>query len=274
MTTQTQHPVIGFIGGGNMAHCLISGLIAAHYPTHCILASDPNPEKLEFLSNTFHIHTTQNNQDIIAQADILILAVKPQAMKSLCQDSAPFIQEKKPLIMSIAAGINEKSLSQWLGNSLAIVRCMPNISAFVGSGVTGMFANPKTSALQRDLAQTIFSSVGITLWVTDEKLINVIAALSGSGPAYLFFVMEALEKSAIQLGLSPEDAHLLTLQTTLGAARLGLSTSETLTELRERVTSKGGMTEKAIAILEMHHVRDIFEKTLNAAHARSIELSM
>lgn len=271
--SDAHHPIIGFIGAGNMAHCLISGLIADDYPAGHIWASDPNSEQLDFLRQQFHVHTHKENKAICEQADILVLAVKPQVMKEVMSPLADSIQQKKNLIISIAAGITETALRQWLGNQTAIVRCMPNIAAFVGSAATGMFANKNVSPLQRDLAETILRSVGITLWVKDEKLIDTIAALSGSGPAYFFSIMESLEKTAIKLGLSEEDAHLLTLQTALGAARLAMSTNESTTELRERVTSKGGITEKALAVLAMHHTHDAFAKALEAAHDHSIEMS-
>ncbi|MDX2164162.1 MAG: pyrroline-5-carboxylate reductase [Gammaproteobacteria bacterium] len=271
--SDAHHPVIGFIGAGNMAHCLINGLIADDYPASHIWASDPNPEQLAFLTQQFQIHTSKENTDIVTHADILVLAIKPQVMKDVLSPLSALIHKTKPLIISIAAGITETALNQWLGSDKAIVRCMPNVAAFVGSAATGMYANSHVTALQRDLAETILRSVGITLWVKDEKLIDTIAALSGSGPAYFFTVMESLEKTAIKLGLNEEDAHLLTLQTALGAARLALSTNESTKELRERVTSKGGITEKALAVLETHRTPDAFSKALEAAHARSIELS-
>jgi pyrroline-5-carboxylate reductase len=271
--SDAHHPTIGFIGAGNMAHCLINGLVADEYPASQIWASDPNNEQLDFLNHQFHVHTTKENETVVSHADILVLAIKPQVMKEVIQPLAPSIQKKKSLVISIAAGVSETALSQWLGSNTAIVRCMPNVAAFVGSAATGMFANKNVSPLQRDLAETILRSVGITLWVNDEKLIDTIAALSGSGPAYFFSVMETLEKTAIKLGLEEEDAHLLTLQTALGAARLAMSTNETTSELRERVTSKGGITEKALAVLATHHTHDAFAKALEAAYDRSIEMS-
>jgi len=271
--SDAHHPTIGFIGAGNMAHCLINGLISDEYPATQIWASDPSIEQLDFLNHQFHIHTTKKNEDVVSHADILVLAVKPQVMKTVLTPLAPIIQKKQSLVISIAAGITEPALSQWLGNKTAIVRCMPNVAAFVGSAATGMYANKNVSTLQRDLAETILRSVGITLWVTDEKLIDTIAALSGSGPAYFFSIMESLENTAIKLGLNQEDAHLLTLQTALGAARLAMSTNETTQELRERVTSKGGITEKALAVLESHGTHNAFAKALEAAYDRSIEMS-
>lgn len=271
--SDAHHPTIGFIGAGNMAHCLINGLIADDYPASQLWASDPSSEQLDFLNHQFHIHTTKENDVVVSHADIIVLAVKPQVMKEVIASIAPSLQKKKPLIISIAAGITEPALSQWLGNQSAIVRCMPNVAAFVGSAATGMYANKHVTTLQRDLAETILRSVGVTLWVKDEKLIDTIAALSGSGPAYFFSVMETLEETAIKLGLNEEDAHLLTLQTALGAARLAMSTNETTGELRERVTSKGGITEKALAVLETHRTHDAFAKALEAAYDRSIEMS-
>ena len=259
--TDTHHPVIGFIGAGNMAQCLINGLISEDYPAEKLLTSNRH-------------HSIENNLEIIAKSDIIVLAVKPQSMKKLCTDIKDGVQIKKPLIISIAAGITEQSLSTWFGaKPLPIVRCMPNIAAVVSSSATGLFANHHTSPLQKDLAESILRSVGLTLWVTDEKLIDVISGLSGSGPAYFFFIIEALEQSAIQLGLAPEEARLLLLQTALGAARLAFSTSESIAELRQRVTSKGGITEKAIDVLDNNNVKKIFHDALNAAHDRSIEIS-
>ena len=271
--SDAHHPIIGFIGAGNMAHCLINGLISDEYPSTHIWASDPNAEQLDFLNHQFHIHTTKENDAVVSHADILVLAIKPQVMKAVLTPLVSIIQKKQSLVISIAAGITETALNQWLGNKTAIVRCMPNVAAFVGSAATGMYANKNVSTLQRDLAETILRSVGITLWVTDEKLIDTIAALSGSGPAYFFSIMESLENTAIKLGLNQEDAHLLTLQTALGAARLAMSTNETTQELRERVTSKGGITEKALAVLESHGTHNAFAKALEAAYDRSIEMS-
>lgn len=269
----SHHPVIGFIGAGNMAHCLISGLIANQYPAKHIWASDPSQESLDFLHRQCGIQTSTDNEAVVKEAQILVLAVKPQVMKAVVTSLREVIHQYHPLVISIAAGVTEKALSQYLNHETAIVRCMPNVAAFVGSGATGMVANSYVTPLQRDLAENIMRAVGITLWVKDESLIDTIAALSGSGPAYFFLVIEALETAAIELGLNEEDAHLLTLQTALGAARLALSTNEPTAELRARVTSKGGITEKALAVLEDRKVVDAFKTALRAAHDKSIALS-
>jgi pyrroline-5-carboxylate reductase len=271
--TNTHYPVIGFIGAGNMAHCLISGLIANEYPADQIWTSDPSQEKLDFIHQQFGIHAFTDNEKIVKEAQILVLAVKPDVMKTVVTALRDVIKAHQPLIISIAAGITEKALLDYLNTEAAIVRCMPNVAAFVGSGATGMYANAHVTPLQRDLAESIMRAVGITLWVKDEKLINTITALSGCGPAYFFLIMEALETAAVELGLEEEDAHLLTLQTALGAARLGLSTNEPTAELRARVTSKGGSTERALEVLNDHKVTETFKAALLAAHARSVELS-
>lgn len=271
--TTSHHPVIGFIGAGNMAHCLISGLIATDYPAKQIWASDLHQEKLDFIQRQCGIHISTDNTSVVKEAQILVLAVKPQSMQTMITGLGDLIKKQKPLIISIAAGLTEKALLHYLGYDAAIVRCMPNVAAFVGSGATGMYANPHVSPLQRDLAESIMRAVGITLWVKNEGLIDTITALSGSGPAYFFLIIEALEKAAVELGLSEEDAHLLTLQTALGAARLALSTNEPTAELRTRVTSKGGITERALAVLQEHKVVEAFKAALHAGHARSVELA-
>jgi pyrroline-5-carboxylate reductase len=265
-----QHPTIGFIGAGNMTRCLISGLITNHYPSHQIWASNPTAEKLAYLKQQFNNHTTTDNLLAAKHAEIVVLAVKPQMMKSVAQEIAPVLQQTRPLVISIAAGITTTTLQGYLGNNdHAMVRCMPNLPALVNSGATGLFANDFVTVEQRDLAETILRSVGITLWVDDEKLIDVIAALSGSGPAYFFLVMEALEHAAVELGLPKENARLFTLQTAFGAAKLALSTNEDVADLRKDVTSKGGITEKALETLETSKVRDAFAKALRAAYDRS-----
>lgn len=270
---QSHHPVIGFIGAGNMAHCLISGLIANQYPAKNLWASDPSQESLDFIHRQYDIHISTDNETVVKHAEILVLAVKPQVMKDVTTNLRETIKKYHPLVISIAAGVSEKALSKYLGHDAAVVRCMPNVAAFVGSGATGMFANTHVTPLQRDLAESIMRAVGITLWVKDESLIDTIAALSGSGPAYFFLMIEALETAAAELGLNQEDAHLLTLQTALGAARLALSTNEPTAELRERVTSKGGITEQALAVLQDRKVADAFKTALRAAHEKSIQLS-
>lgn len=260
-----KHTAIGFIGGGNMAHSLIGGLIANNIDAQHIYVSDANPEKLHNLQHEFNIHVNENNHVIVNSSQVIVLAVKPQQMKQVTAEIASTVQQHHPLIISIAAGIRISELQHWLGSDAAIVRCMPNVPALVGCGATGLFANKNVTEDQRDQAEAILRSVGTTLWLTNENLLDVVTALSGCGPAYFFLIMEALEQSAIQLGLSPDEAHLLTLQTALGAARMAISTSEGLVELRQRVTSPGGATEQALKILENGNIRNLFDQAVQKA---------
>lgn len=265
---------IGFIGAGNMTYCLINGLVNNGFSAKNLWASNPSPEKLHLIEQQFGINTTADNIKVAETTSILILSVKPQVMKEVAKPLASIIQTNKPLVISVAAGITLNHLSQWLGSdNLPLIRCMPNIPAFVGNGATGMYANKHISTLQYELAEKIMRAVGITLWVEKEETLDTIAALSGSGPAYFFFIMEALENAANDLGLSKEDARLFTLQTALGAAHLALSTNESIFELRQRVTSHGGITERALSTLKNYKVQEAFTKAVEAARNRSIEIS-
>lgn len=260
-----KHTTIGFIGGGNMAHSLMGGLIANGTDPQHIYASDSNPEKIHNLQHEFNIHINDDNQIIVNSCQMIVLAVKPQHLKQVALEIADSVKQHQPLIISIAAGIRMTELQNWLGKNTAIVRCMPNVPALVGCGATGLLANNYVSAEQRDQAEAVLRSVGTTLWLENENLLDVVTALSGCGPAYFFLIMESLEQSAIQLGLSADAAHLLTLQTALGAARMALSTSEGLTELRQRVTSPGGATEQALKILEDGKIRELFAQAMHKA---------
>ncbi|MDD1614201.1 MAG: pyrroline-5-carboxylate reductase, partial [Methylococcaceae bacterium] len=231
---------IGFIGGGNMASSMISGLIASgHSPQH-LWVSDINPDTLKTLAENLNVNTSASNDEIINAVDVIVLAVKPQVLSSVAKSAAALIQQKKSLVVSIAAGISQQSLSQWLGADTAIVRCMPNTPALVLTGATALHANAKVTAEQRSLAENIMRSVGIALWVKDESELDAVTAVSGSGPAYYFMLMEAMEKAALELGLSEVTARLLVQQTALGAAKIALESSESPEQLRKRVTSPGG----------------------------------
>ncbi|MDO9168245.1 MAG: pyrroline-5-carboxylate reductase [Methylobacter sp.] len=264
---------IGFIGGGNMASSLISGLIASGHTPEQIWVSDINPDTLTDLAKQLHINTSINNDDIINAVDVVVLAVKPQTLSAVAQSVAALIQQKKSLVVSIAAGINQNSLSRWLGADTAIVRCMPNTPALVLTGATALHANDKVTAEQRDLAENILRSVGIALWVNDEAELDAVTAVSGSGPAYYFLLMEAMEKAALELGLSEQTARLLVQQTALGAAKIALESAESPEQLRKRVTSPGGTTQQAIETFEQGGFTELVSKALHAARDRSIEMS-
>ena len=264
---------IGFIGGGNMASSLISGLIASgHSPQH-LWVSDINPDTLKALAENLNVNTSASNDAVINEVDVIVLAVKPQILSSVAKSAAALIQQKKPLVVSIAAGISQHSLSQWLGADTAIVRCMPNTPALVLTGATALHANARVTAEQRNLAENIMRSVGIALWVKDESELDAVTAVSGSGPAYYFLLMEAMEKAALELGLSEVTARLLVQQTALGAAKIALESSESPEQLRKRVTSPGGTTQRAIETFEQGGFTELVSKALHAARDRSIEMS-
>ncbi len=224
---------LAFIGAGNMASALINGLLTDGYPANDIIASDQLAEKRENLAGS-GIHTTDDNCQAVSGADVVVLAVKPQVLQAVCQEIRPAVEQNHPLIISIAAGINETSLAQWLGNEAAIVRTMPNTPAMVQTGASVLHANSHASDAQKDLAESILRAVGITRWLDSEKLIDAATAVSGSGPAYYFLLMESMEKAAVEMGLPEETAHLLTLQTALGAARMAMESNDIPRELRTR----------------------------------------
>ncbi len=264
---------IGFIGGGNMASSLLSGLIASgHSPQH-LWVSDINPDTLKALAQNLNVNTSTSNDTVINEVDVVVLAVKPQTLSSVAKSAAALIQQKKSLVVSIAAGINQHSLSQWLGADTAIVRCMPNTPALVLTGATALHANTKVTTEQRNLAENILRSVGIALWVKDESELDAVTAVSGSGPAYYFLLMEAMEKAALELGLSEVTARLLVQQTALGAAKIALESPESPEQLRKRVTSPGGTTQRAIETFEQGGFTELVSKALHAARDRSIEMS-
>ncbi len=264
---------IGFIGGGNMASSLISGLIASGHAPEQIWASDINPDTLTSLGNRLNVNTSANNADIVNAVDVVVLAVKPQTLSKVAQSLAELIQQKKPLVVSIAAGINQNSLSSWLGAETAIVRCMPNTPALVLTGATALHANDKVTAVQHNLAESILRAVGIAIWVENEAELDAVTAVSGSGPAYYFLLMEAMETTALELGLSLGTARLLVQQTALGAAKIALESAESPESLRKRVTSPGGTTQQAIETFEQGGFTQLVSKALHAARDRSIEMS-
>jgi pyrroline-5-carboxylate reductase len=261
---------IGFIGGGNMASSLISGLIASGHSPQQIWVSDINPDTLKTLAADLNVNTSASNDTVINEADVIVLAVKPQTLADVAKSIAPLIRQRKSLVVSIAAGISQYSLSNWLGADTAIVRCMPNTPALVLTGATALHANNKVTAEQRNLAENILRSVGIALWVEDESELDAVTAVSGSGPAYYFLLMEAMEKAALELGLSETTARLLVQQTALGAAKIALESSESPEQLRKRVTSPGGTTQQAIETFQQGGFTELVSKALHAARDRSI----
>jgi len=266
-------PQLAFIGAGNMAQALIGGLVKQGIAADRIVATDPLPAALDKLRSIAPVRTAADNLTAIANADVVVLAVKPQVMKQVLQPLANTVQQRRPLIISIAAGIEIASIARWLGAELPIVRCMPNTPALVQLGATGLFANAQVNAEQKKLADSILRAVGIALWVDSEAQLDAVTAVSGSGPAYFFLVMEAMRDAGVKLGLPREVAEQLTLQTALGAARMACDSDVDVVELRRRVTSPNGTTERAIASFENDQLRAVFERALNACDARSRELA-
>ena len=269
MTSKT----IAFIGGGNMAASLVSGLVSDDYDPQRIVVSDPDREKLAGLAARFGIRPAVDNRDAVGRADIVVFAVKPQNLKSVAMNIAPEVQARRPLMISIVAGVKEKDIQSWLGNDVTLIRTMPNTPAMLQAGATVLHAGPGVTDDQKNLAESILRAVGLTRWVRDEDKMDAVTALSGSGPAYFFLVMEAMEQVGLDMGLSAETARLLTLQTALGAARMAMESSDGPATLRERVTSPGGTTEKALAVFEAAGIRYLFHKALISARDRSVELS-
>lgn len=263
---------IGFIGAGNMASALAGGLLARGWRAADISLSDAWSAAL-VPHQQRGLFTTADNRELVERADVLVLAVKPQVMADVLKPLAGLVQARQPLVISIAAGIPCASLERWLGGPLPVVRAMPNTPALVQTGATGLFANDRVSAGQRASAESILGAVGLALWVDSEPLIDAVTAVSGSGPAYFFYVMEAMMTAGRELGLDEKTARALTLQTALGAAQMAITADVGPDELRRRVTSPGGTTERAIATFDEAGLRDIFARALAACAARGGELA-
>lgn len=270
MNNQTR---IAFIGGGNMAASLIGGLIANGHDPSCLWVSDPDSDRRGWISERFGTNTYRDNNHAIEQADVVILAVKPQVISSVVMGLAQAVQKHKPLVISIAAGIREQELQAWLGGEVALVRAMPNTPAMIQAGATALHRSALVSDDQAGLAESILRAVGLIQWVAEESMLDAVTALSGSGPAYFFLLMEIMEDVAMELGLPEETARLLTMQTALGAARMALESEDSSAQLRQKVTSPGGTTERALRVLEAGDIRKLFAAALTQACDRSRELS-
>jgi pyrroline-5-carboxylate reductase len=264
---------IAFVGGGNMAASLIAGLIADGHDPLGLVVSDPDRDKLDHLAVRFGVRTAADNRGAALDAKVILLCVKPQMAHSVCEELAPALRRSSPLVISIMAGIRGRSIQHWLGGAPPLVRAMPNTPAMIQAGAIVLHASPEVTAAQRNQAETIMRAGGLTRWVEDEELMDVVTALSGSGPAYFFLLMEALEQTGTELGLDAETARLLTIQTALGAARMAMESSDSPRSLRERVTSPGGTTERALRVLDEGGFRSLMDRAVRAARERSEELS-
>ncbi len=264
---------IAFIGAGNMGRSMAGGLLKSGWDRSRLVLADSDPQQRRAVEHLLGLQVYADNSAAVADADIVVLAVKPQVLRAVAQGLAPVVQQKSPLIVSVAAGVRIVDLERWLGGNLAIVRVMPNTPALVGSGASAMFANRRVRAEQRNTAESILRAVGVAVWLPQEALLDVVTALSGSGPAYFFLVMEALERAAIDAGLDSATARLLTLETAYGAAKMALEGGTDPAELRRRVTSPGGTTERAVQVLQAGQVERLFAEAIDAATTRSRELA-
>ncbi len=263
---------IAFIGGGNMASCIIGGMLANGFTAQQIRVSDPGAQARSNIQETHGIAATADNHVAVTGADIVILAVKPQVLGPVVTDLARSLSSSSAVV-SIAAGIQIADLQAWLGDSQAIVRAMPNTPAMVRQGATGLFANPHINSQQKDSIASIFNAVGIACWVDSEAQIDAVTAVSGSGPAYYFLVMEVMQKVAQELGLSEQTARQLTIQTALGAAQMASTGSLDTTQLRQQVTSPGGTTHAAIETFQAGGIEDSFRQAMQAAVVRAEQMS-
>lgn len=263
---------IAFIGAGNMASAIIGGLISNGWPTYQLIATAKTAATLSDIREKFNIETTVDNHQAVSKADVIMLCVKPQMMKAVLTDLTPSIKPDA-LIISVAAGITMESLQNWGGEHRAIVRSMPNTPSALQCGASGLFANNNVSTAQKVLTDDIFNAIGIARWVDRESLIDAVIAVSGSGPAYYFLMMEIMEQVGTRLGLDAETSRQLTLQTALGAARMATESDADAAELRRRITSPNGTTEQAIKTFQEQGLPELVEKAMNAAVNRSIELA-
>lgn len=261
---------IVFIGGGNMGQALVTGLLDSGWPADNITIVDNDQAMTTKLNEKFpHCHIYSQSEAALNLADVVVLAVKPQVMQTVCEQIAAQCQIKRPLIISIAAGILIDNIDRWLGGELPIIRCMPNTPALVQAGVSGLYATEEVSKEQQEIADKIIGSVGTTCWLETESLLDAVTALSGSGPAYFFYLIEAMIETGEKLGLSKTQSHDLTVATAAGAAKLIKKSGKSPQDLRLAVTSKGGTTEAAINSLQQHEMKNIINTAIRKAAEKS-----
>jgi pyrroline-5-carboxylate reductase len=271
---------IHFIGGGNMAQAIIGGLLAKGHDAASITVTEPLASTRQRLEQEFKLKTFDGTPGDILETTItpalIVLAVKPQQMREVALSLAPQLcaLTNKPVVLTIAAGIRLQDLQRWLGGHTQLARCMPNTPALIGAGISAVYAAPAVDAVQRDAIRAVLAAVGQVLWVDSENQLDPATAVSGSGPAYVFYFIEALQQAAIELGFESQSAQQLALETFLGAARLAARSTDPVSVLRERVTSKGGTTERALASLQASAVKQHIVDAVLAANARAIELGI
>lgn len=264
---------LAFIGGGNMARSLIGGLIAQGLPAGQIVVADPMETQRSQLARQYGVQVTASNNEAAAKAQIVVFAVKPQELRAVAQQLAASIAAHRPLVISVVAGIHAGDLQTWLGG-LPVVRTMPNRPALNGCGVTGLYANAEVTAAQRELAEHILGTVGKSVWVAQESLIDAVTAVSGSGPAYFFLLMELLEAAGVEQGLPVDTARTLAIETAYGAGMMAREAADPPAVLRQQVTSRGGTTEAALHVFATHDLQGIVSRAVKAAADRSVALAV
>ncbi len=264
---------IAFVGGGNMATCLIGGLIARGTLAASIAVAEPVATQREALQRRFGIQAMATGADAVGEADLVVLAVKPQQMAEAARSIAAVVAQRKPLVISIAAGIRLADLARWLGPGVPLVRTMPNLPALIDAGVSALYAGDEVGAEARADAEAILSACGRTVWVPAEEQMDAVTAVSGTGPAYFFLLIEVLQAAAVELGLDPVTARTLCLETAQGAGRMAAASGIEPAQLRAQVTSKGGTTAAALEVLEEAGLRAILTRAVAAAARRSNELA-
>lgn len=274
MSSSAQVRTIGFIGAGNMPRSIIGGMVQGGYPADKIWASNPSRPKLDQLSADFKVNVTQDNHELVAQCDVIVLSVKPQMMKDVCAD----LREKSPnisskLVTTVAAGVPIAKYHHYLGSETRVIRIMPNTPSLVGEGVSGLCADSSVTQADRDFINSVFEFVGITIWLEQESSIDVLGAVAGSGPAYFFEFMHGLQQAAEALGFDADTARAMVQQTALGAAKMASQSDLSLVDLRKQVTSKGGSTAKGIEAYQEAKLDNISDTAVRAAVARNQEMA-
>ena len=264
---------IAFIGGGNMARSLIGGLVATGMSSKDISVSEPKADLREKLTKDFGVNALEENASAVMGANVIVLAVKPQILQEVVIPLGDLIAKARLLLISVAAGVTCSSIERWVGSQPALIRVMPNTPALIGAGISALYANSNVSDDQRALAEKIVIAVGKTVWIEEESLMDTVTAVSGRGPAYFFYMMQAIIDAAVREGLDAETARLLSLETALGAARLAIESTENPDILQKQVTSPGGTTEAAIQVLNDYGVQNTLQKAVSAARARGNELA-
>lgn len=272
--TGEQRTITGIIGGGNMARAIVGGLIRSGFGAAQLYIGEPDGQQRELLQREFPAaHVTADNHAVAANANILLLAVKPQVLGPVCRKLRSSVQKSRPLVISIAAGPGVAEIDGWLGGDLEIVRAMPNQPALVDQGISALFANARTSACGKRLAEKVMSAVGKVVWVEEESVLNAVTAVSGSGPAYLYLLLDIMIEAAVELGIEADVARSLVLETAHGSSALALAESEPMSSLIDRVSSPGGTTMAAFERLNSAGVRAIFASAIKAARDRAEALA-